>query len=103
MINEGGSRLVLFGLFTKMFPRRASKQVAKNRLQMVLIQDRSGLSSNDMESFRNDLLDVISKYFVLERKSLEIEWQRSDASTALIINTPVSIRTKSSAQAVAGA
>ena len=75
-----------------LFRKRESHQIAKNRLQMVLIQDRSGLSSADMENFRSDLLGVISQYFVLERKNLEIEWQRHDGSTALIINTPVVVK-----------
>jgi len=66
-----------------------SKSTAKNRLQMVLVQDRSGLSANEMDRFREEILGVISKYFVLENTSLDIEWQRSDISTALIINTPV--------------
>jgi cell division topological specificity factor len=79
---------------SKLFGKNLSNATAKNRLQMVLVQDRSGLSSQDMENFRADLLGVISKYFVLERKSLEIEWQRSDSSTALIINTPVAVKSR---------
>lgn len=87
-----------------LFGKRESHQIAKNRLQMVLVQDRSGLSSTDMDSFRADLLGVISQYFVLERKNLEIEWQRHDGSTALIINTPVVVKREApQAAMVAGA
>ena len=68
---------------------------------MVLVQDRSGLTASDMESFKSDLLEVIGKYFVLERKQLEVEWQRTDSETALIINTPVIGRPKQSRRAVA--
>ena len=74
---------------TRLFGKGLSKQTAKNRLQMVLVQDRSGLSSEEMDLFRREIVDVIAKYFMLDKKSLEIEWQRSDSSTALIINTPV--------------
>lgn len=56
---------------------------------MVLVQDRSGLSANEMDFFQRDLLDVIAKYFILETTGLQIEWQRHSGSTALIINTPV--------------
>jgi len=76
-------------LGTILFGGNGSKRTAKNRLQMVLVQDRSGLTAQDMEDFKSDLLDVITKYFVLERKQLEVEWERSDNETALIINTPV--------------
>ena len=71
---------------------RYSNGVAKNRLQMVLVQDRSGLSSEEMESFRGDLMGVISKYFVVENQGVGIEWKRTESSTALIINTPVTGR-----------
>ncbi len=85
----------MFGRIKKLFTGGASsKKTAKNRLQMVLVQDRSGLSSSEMESFRGDLLKVISRYFVLERAALDIEWERSDGSTALVINTPVVVKRK---------
>lgn len=73
----------------KFFGRGASKWAAKNRLQMVLVQDRSGLTTQDMEGFQKELLAVISKYFVLESNALNVEWQRSENTTALIINTPI--------------
>lgn len=83
--------------------RSFSKSTARNRLQMVLVQDRSGLTSEEMELFRQDLMDVISKYFKLERKSVEIEWQRDGNSTALLINTPVIGRFREPAKVVAAA
>ena len=67
----------------------ASKDIAKNRLQMVLVQDRSGLTSQNMEDFKKDIIEVISRYFTLEQKDINIEWQREDSCTALIINTPI--------------
>lgn len=82
------------GLAERIFGTGHSKWMAKNRLQMVLIQDRSGLSANDMEQFRQDLLQVLGKFFVLETSGLSIEWQRQGDSTALIINTPVMGRPK---------
>lgn len=72
----------------------SSKTTAKNRLEMVLVQDRSGLSAPEMELFQKDLLAVIEKYFTLEDKDLSVEWQRNDSSTALVINTPVCGRNK---------
>lgn len=97
-LRNGGERvktgvIPAFRQFTsRLFGQRLSKGTAKNRLQMVLIQDRSGLSSQDMDLFRRDLMDVISRYFVLERTQLEIEWKRDSNATALIINTPVVVK-----------
>jgi cell division topological specificity factor len=82
-------RVVFDNLKTLIWGKSLSKKTAKNRLQMVLVQDRSGLNSKDMDFFKKDLLEVISKYFVVETKSLQVEWKRSDSTTALVINTPI--------------
>jgi len=71
------------------FGKTQSKVPAKNRLQMVLVQDRSGLTSTEMELFKKDLMEVIGKYFTIENRAVDVEWKRSDSETALVINTPV--------------
>ncbi len=78
----------------RFFNRKLTTVTAKNRLQMVLVQDRSGLSSSDMENFKKDLLEVIAKYFVIEKRALDVEWKRSESETALVINTPITGRLK---------
>lgn len=86
-----------------LFGRGSSTTTAKNRLQMVLVQDRSGMSSTDMEDFKSELLDVIAKYFLIERKQLEVSWERSDFETALVINTPITGRLKADRKQAAAA
>ena len=93
---------MLQGLKDLFLGRPVSKQTAKNRLQMVLVQDRSGLTPQEMELFRKDLMEVISRYFMVEKKQVDIEWQRHDNATALIINTPV-VGRKSEMKKVAAA
>jgi cell division topological specificity factor len=88
-------------MFKKLFSNRFSHATAKNRLQMVLVQDRSGLSSQDMEKFKKDLLEVISKYFEIENTTLQVDWERTSNETALVINTPVRGRFLVPKQAVA--
>ena len=88
-------------MFAKLFGKRLSYQTAKNRLQMVLVQDRSGLTTEEMDLFKKDLLEVISKYFHIENTALEVEWERHESETALVINTPVVGRIMSSPKRVA--
>lgn len=76
-------------MLKRLLGNRFSYSTAKNRLQMVLVQDRSGMTSADMENFKKDILEVISKYFTIESQQLQVEWDRSENSTALVINTPV--------------
>ncbi|MBQ1188012.1 MAG: cell division topological specificity factor MinE [Peptococcaceae bacterium] len=41
---------------------KASKELAKDRLKLVLIHDRASVSPAMMENLRRDLVEVISKY-----------------------------------------
>lgn len=79
-------------MFAKLFGKKLSYQTAKNRLQMVLVQDRSGLTNEEMDLFKKDLLEVIAKYFHIESAALQVEWEREKNETALVINTPVTGR-----------
>jgi len=79
----------MLSAFKSIFGKGPSTSAAKNRLQMVLVQDRSGISSNDMEDFKSELFEVINKYFTMDSKSLDVSWERTDSETALVINTPV--------------
>lgn len=71
----------------------SSRAVAKNRLQVVLVHDRAGISPRALESFRKDLVAVISQYFEIDQKALEIDVRAVDDYHALLVNTPI-IRAK---------
>ena len=79
----------MFGTIAKLFGRDNSKSLAKSRLHFVLVQDRSGLSNTEMAAFRQEMVDVIQKYFVVNDKAVEVEYQRDSDSTTLRINSPV--------------
>ena len=55
-----------------MFKKEKSGKVAKKRLQMVLIQDRASVSPEVMEKLRDDIIQVISKYMVINKSDMEI-------------------------------
>ena len=66
-----------------------SKSVAKSRLQLILVQDRTGIDEEIMESLQTELTEVLSKYFILEREQVEVEVEREQDSMALVANIPV--------------
>lgn len=70
-----------------------SGQVAKSRLQVVLVHDRAGVSPRVLASFRRDLVGVISRYFEIDAGALEIDVRQVEDYHALLVNTPI-IRTK---------
>lgn len=66
-----------------------SKNVAKERLRLVLVHDRSNVSPEVLDSLKNDLIEVISKYMEIDQNALEVNFDSSDDSVALIANIPV--------------
>ena len=72
-----------------MFKKEKSGKVAKKRLQMVLNQDRASVSPEVMEKLRDDIIQVISKYMVINKSDMEISLENVEDSVALVANIPV--------------
>lgn len=46
--------------------RPSSKEVAKDRLKLILIHDRANVSPELLEMMKTDILEVISKYVIID-------------------------------------
>ncbi len=68
---------------------RASKNIAAERLRLVLMHDRLDLTPQMMDSLRSDILKVIADYLEIDESGMEIALQRSNNSIALVANIPV--------------
>lgn len=66
-----------------------SKNKAKERLRLVLVHDRASLSPGLIESLKEELIQVISKYMDIDETGLEVNLDESDDSVALVANIPV--------------
>jgi len=75
--------------------RRPSSVIAKNRLTVVLVQDRAGLTSKELEQFKKELLVVLEKYFVIDVGGFDIEYKRQGECTVLTISSPVIVKRSS--------
>lgn len=71
------------------FGRKKSQSVAKERLQLVLIHDRSDISPEVMERLRRDLIAVISSYMDIDTENIEMDFDREGKKVALVANIPV--------------
>ena len=94
----------MFNAIKKIFNGRESKNLAKSRLHFVLVQDRAGLSSEELTQFRKELVSVIEKFFVIDENGFDINYKRESDTTTLLINSPIVIkRSKSQSRASAAA
>lgn len=68
---------------------KASKNKAKDRLRLILIQDRADLSPAAFEAMREDLIKVISNYMDIDVNRVEVSLKKDDDTTALFANIPI--------------
>jgi cell division topological specificity factor MinE len=83
----GGSEV--FNSLAKLFGNSHSKQKAKSRLHFVLVQDRTGLTGEQMTEFKEELMQVIERFFVVDKTGFDVSYKREDGSTTLLINSPL--------------
>ena len=80
-----------------------SKSRAKSRLHFVLVQDRAGLTGDEMSKFKEELVAVIEKYFVIDKTGFDIDYKRETDSTTLLINSPVVVKRQEAKDRIVGA
>lgn len=66
-----------------------TKDIARKRLQVVLIHDRANISPEVMEHLRDDIIKVISNYMEINKQDMEISLANDSDSVALVANIPV--------------
>ncbi len=66
-----------------------SKNVAKERLRLVLVHDRSSISPHILNALKEDMIKVISTYMEIDEDALEVSLSNEDDSVALVANIPV--------------
>lgn len=49
-----------------------SKDSAKERLHLVLMQDRANVSADFLELMKQEIIDVIKKYIVVDEGSIDV-------------------------------
>lgn len=83
----------LFKIFGK--SDKSSKNVAKERLKLVLVHDRSDLSPKFLEMVEGDIIRVIKEYAEIDEEGLDIKLTRMKRKTdnmpmsALVANIPI--------------
>jgi cell division topological specificity factor len=67
----------------------ASRDVAKERLQLVLVQDRFKISPTTLDMLKDELITVISRYVEIEAGGVEVTFTQSRHQSRLVANIPV--------------
>ena len=76
--------------FLRVFSNKTTpKEVAKDRLRLILIHDRGDIAPETLEKIRYEILEVISKYIEIDANDVEIEDVEGEGGPALIANIPI--------------
>ncbi|MBC8590820.1 cell division topological specificity factor MinE [Wansuia hejianensis] len=83
--------------FLKFFSRKQenSKEVAKERLKLVLVHDRSDLSPKLLDMMKGDIIRVISEYADIDKENMAIKVTKMKSEkdiapvSALVANIPI--------------
>ena len=79
------------GLLSALFGRRgpSSREIAKNRLQLVLVHDRVDLSPQKFQLLKDELISVISKYVEIDVEGMQVNLTQSSRQCRLTAEIPV--------------
>ena len=82
----------MLGIMKKWFEKNGkSKAVAKERLRLVLVQDRldTRMDASALEDLKNDLIAVIGQHLVIDTDAMEVSLRKENDQMAIIANIPV--------------
>ncbi len=81
----------MLNLLMKIFGKEpaGSKDIAKERLRLVLVHDRVNVSPQFMELIKGDMIKVISTYMDINEQEMEVNLTSTKSSVALVANIPV--------------
>lgn len=83
----------MFDFFGFLSPKQNSKNIAKERLKLVLVSDRTNCSPDLLELLKEDILNSISEHVDYDAQDLDIKITRTrdDASgkPVLVASIPI--------------
>ncbi len=79
------------GFFDRLFGRhkQSSSSIVKQRLQLVLVHDRSNLSEQALQDMKDEIIEVISKYVKIDRTNVGISLEQRDRENWLVADIPL--------------
>jgi cell division topological specificity factor len=76
------------------FGRKKSANSAKERLQLVLIHDRTDLSPTELDALKDDLIATISRHIEIDPDAVSINVAHDGRSQRLVADIPLRSNTR---------
>jgi cell division topological specificity factor len=76
------------------FPKKRSAKNAKERLQLVLVHDRTDLTPAELEALKDDLIQTISRHIEIDPDAVQIGLEKDGRSQRLVADIPLKNSTR---------
>ncbi len=76
------------------FGRKKSANSAKERLQLVLIHDRTDITPTQLEALKDDLIETISRYIDIDPDAVSINIAHDGRAQRLMADIPLKSATR---------
>lgn len=73
----------------RLLGRKNSADSAKERLQLVLIHDRTDLTPAELDSLKDDLIATISRHVEIDPQAVQIGMEHDGRSQRLVADIPI--------------
>ena len=79
------------GFLDRFFGRQepTSREIAKERLQLVLVHDRVKISPAMLDMMKDELITVISRYVEIEEDGVQVSFTHGRRENRLVADIPV--------------
>lgn len=74
--------------------KRRSALSAKERLQLVLVHDRTDLTPAELEALKDDLIQTISRHIEIDPDAVQIGLEKDGRSQRLVADIPLKNSTR---------
>ncbi|MBT9167103.1 MAG: Cell division topological specificity factor [Syntrophomonadaceae bacterium] len=79
----------LRALLNALAGKQDSKDIAKERLRLVLVHDRASVSPEFMEQIKEEIIKVISKYMEIDTANAVISLHKTEGTAVLEANLAI--------------
>ncbi len=69
--------------------KQSAAESAKERLQLVLIHDRTDLTPAELEALKDDLIKAISRHIEIDPSAVQIGLERAGREQRLVADIPL--------------
>lgn len=81
----------MFKFFKRKKKSENSKETAKDRLKLIIVQDEKDADLDLLESIKDEIIDIISKRLTIDKDKINIKITKENENPILRASIPISV------------